>query len=106
MQLWKVRVVTSFQEDLVVLAESEASASDLAEAYREDALRDTVPTETTTVSSLSPTQSVSGWRTTDYVYNDLDQEITLGEAQDMVSAALREAAAHEEFLRRQIDMFK
>lgn len=106
MQLWKVRVVTSFQEDLVVLAESENSAYDLAEAHREDALRDTEPTETTTVSSLSPTESLPGWQATDYIYNDLDEEMTLGEARDMVSAFLREAAAHEEFLRRQIDMFR
>lgn len=106
MKLWTAQIEETKVAKVVVYANTQEEAEAIAEGKKYEILND-VESEAVVLSieHVLATTKVAGWDNRDLVYTDDSMELTLGEARELAETAAREAAAEEEFKRRQIDMF-
>lgn len=106
MKLWEAEIEEIKVAKIVVYANTQEEAEAIADDRKYEILND-IESEATvlSVNHISPNAGVAGWKNHDLVYTDDSMELTLGEARELAETAAREAAAEEEFKRRQIDMF-
>lgn len=106
MKLWTADIKEIKVAKVVVYANTQEEAEAIAEDRKHEILNDVESDVTVlSVNCVLPNDRVAGWKNHDLVYTDASMELTLGEARELAETAAREAAAEEEFKRRQIDMF-
>ena len=106
MKLWKAEIKETKVAVVIVYANTQEEAAALAEDRKYEIMNDVESdVAVLSVNHILPNAGVTGWKDHDLVYTDGSLELTLGEARELAETAAREAAAEEEFKRRQIDMF-
>jgi len=103
MKIWTV--LAEAKETLVVFADNEQDAADIAFRFAEEALEKVEPTLQKPVE-IPPGSQITGVGEHCLVYHELNGDLPLWEARQISAEEARKRAAEAEFRRRQLDMFK